>query len=135
MYRLLQTYDCANFLWKFRLLVRLCPLHSPSRCVHRIWNYEGWNLWPNFVTEFVDPVENKGYSHLFKYCLEHWVYTILYDILIKHCSNFLNSFYNLNSFVNFSLIKLIFNSHQIFSIGFKSGDLAGHSILSILFFK
>ena len=27
-------------------------------CIHKIWNYEGWNLWLNFVTEFVDPVEN-----------------------------------------------------------------------------
>ena len=44
--------------WRFRLLVRLCPLHSPLGCVHKIWNYEGWNQRPNFVIEFVDPVEN-----------------------------------------------------------------------------
>ena len=43
---------------RFRLLARLCSLHSPLGCVHKIWNYEGWNLRPNFVTEFVDPVEN-----------------------------------------------------------------------------
>ena len=29
-------------------------------CVHKIWNYEEWNLRLNFVTEFVGPAENTG---------------------------------------------------------------------------
>ena len=52
-------WKCKPLL-KFRLLVRLCPLHSLLGCIHKIWNYEGRNLRSNFVTEFVDPVENTG---------------------------------------------------------------------------
>ena len=33
-------------------------------CVHKIWNYDEWNLRPNFVTEFVDPVKSTGIFYL-----------------------------------------------------------------------
>ena len=48
--------------WRFRLLICLCPIHSLLGCIHKIWNYEVWNLEPNFLTGFVDPVESTGIS-------------------------------------------------------------------------
>ena len=41
-------------------VVRLCPILSPLGCIHKIWNYEEWNLRPNFVIGFVNPIENTG---------------------------------------------------------------------------
>ena len=60
MYRLLQTSGSANSLLEIQATSTSMYSHSHLGCEHKIWNYEGWNLRPNFITEFIDPVENTG---------------------------------------------------------------------------
>ena len=58
---LLQTSDRAKFILEIQATCT-SYVHSTRLlgCIHKILNYEWWNLRQNFWTEFVDPVENTG---------------------------------------------------------------------------
>ena len=60
MCRLLQISDSASFLLWIQATCKSCSIHLLLGCIYEIRNYEGSSQWPNFATEFVDPLENAG---------------------------------------------------------------------------
>ena len=61
MYRLLQTSFNANFVLEIQV-TRMSMSNTLTFWIvcHKIWNYEGLSMRPNFVTGFVDPIVNTG---------------------------------------------------------------------------
>ena len=64
MYRFFQTSDSSNFLLEFQATCTYMSLHSLLGYVHKILNYEEWNLRPNFITGFIFLVENSNILYI-----------------------------------------------------------------------